>query len=204
MTQRRGTTTDQLANLIQVIQLGRKSGTLTVERGEGASLEEGTILFVQGQITEAHVGRRNNQVALNWFKTWKACRFTFVADDAVRQTGPVPAMPGGTRQPSGETPPYIQTSPRMPVTPQTPNTSTQVGKGTGPLPDTSPMPRRLLPAEEALRLLELGGLSRVHRHLLLLIDGRRTTQELVRLMGRRPDEVQKLLHDLEYIRVVQS
>src|SRR5437016_1343832 len=92
MTQRRGTTTDQLANVIQVIQLGRKSGTLNVERGEAASLEEGTITFVRGQITEAHVGRRNNQVALNWFKTWKACRFTFVPANSMRLTGPIPTL----------------------------------------------------------------------------------------------------------------
>lgn len=194
MTQRRGTTTDQLANVIQVIQLGRKSGTLTVERGETAALEEGAITFVHGQITEAHVGRRNHQVALNWFKTWKACRFTFVPADLMHPTGPIPAMPGArAEQQQSETNPRIATAPL----------SAQTGRGTGPLQDSSPMPQRTLPAEEALRLLDLGGLSRIHRHLLLLIDGRRTTQELVRLMGRRPDEVQKLLHDLQYIHVIQ-
>lgn len=194
MTQRRGTTTDQLANVIQVIQLGRKSGILSVERGEAANLEDGAITFVHGQITEAHVGRRNNQVALNWFKTWKACRFTFVPANSMYPTGPISTMPSGTagQQPS-------ETNPRTATMPL----SAQTGRGTGPLQDSSPMPHRILPAEEALRLLDLGGLSRTHRHLLLLIDGRRTTQELVRLMGRRPDEVQKLLHDLEYIHVVQ-
>lgn len=194
MIQRRGTTTDQLANVIQVIQLGRKSGILSVERGEAASLEEGAITFVHGQITEAHVGRRNNQVALNWFKTWKACRFTFVPADSTRPTGPIAAMPGGAiGQQQNETNSHVAVA----------SLATQPGRGTGPLQASSPMPHRILPAEEALRLLDLGGLSRIHRHLLLLIDGRRTTQELVRLMGRRPDEVQKLLHDLEYIHVIQ-
>lgn len=194
MTERRGTTTDQLVSIIQVIQMGRKSGTLTVERGENMNLEEGTIIFVQGQITEAHVGRRNNQVALAWFKTWKACRFTFVPTVSARPTGQMPAMPAETpRVALKETNPHLSTPP----------SAVQPERGTGPLQDASPLPRRILPAEEALRLVELGGLSRVHRRLLLLIDGRRTTQELVRLMGRSPDDVQKLLHDLAYIRVVQ-
>ena len=189
MTERRGTTTDQLASIIQVIQMGRKSGTLTVERGEHLNLEEGAIIFVQGKITEAHIGHRTNQVALEWFKTWKACRFTFVPATSARPTGPMPAMPAET--------------PRVALRETNPHLSTPPERSTGPLQETSPLPRRTLPTEEALRLVELGGLSRVHRRLLLLIDGRRTMQELVRLMGRSPEDVQKLLHDLAYIHVVQ-
>ena len=41
MPQQPTTLTDRLANVIQVIQLGRKTGTLTVERSNGNSLEQG-------------------------------------------------------------------------------------------------------------------------------------------------------------------
>ncbi|TMD45306.1 MAG: MarR family transcriptional regulator [Chloroflexi bacterium] len=47
------------------------------------------------------------------------------------------------------------------------------------------------------------GLSRAHRHLFLLIDGYRGIQELVRLMGREQDEVQRLLNDLELAGLIQ-
>ncbi len=47
------TSTDRLANVIQVIQLGRKTGTLTVERTSSEGLEQGTIYFVNGQMTQA-------------------------------------------------------------------------------------------------------------------------------------------------------
>lgn len=64
MLQRRGTTTDRLANVIQVIQLGRKTGILSVKRGEGGTREEGTITFIQGHITQAYAGQRRGQAAL--------------------------------------------------------------------------------------------------------------------------------------------
>ncbi|TMC61826.1 MAG: DUF4388 domain-containing protein, partial [Chloroflexota bacterium] len=49
MPHQRETATDRLSNVIQVIQLGKKSGLLTVERGEGITFEEGAITFVNGQ-----------------------------------------------------------------------------------------------------------------------------------------------------------
>ena len=41
------------------------------------------------------------------------------------------------------------------------------------------------------------GLSRLHRQLFLLIDGKRSTQELARLIGRPHQEVLIVLADLE-------
>lgn len=55
-----------------------------------------------------------------------------------------------------------------------------------------------------MHLIEQMGLSRAHRRLFLLIDGRRTPQELVRLMAQDPAEVYRLLKDLERAGVVQS
>jgi hypothetical protein len=77
MSQRRGTTTDNLNNVIQVIQLGRKTGVLTVERGHETTLEFGEITFVYGQITYAHIGELDGQIAVNVLCSWGLCRFLF-------------------------------------------------------------------------------------------------------------------------------
>ena len=53
----RGTETSQLANVIEVIGLGRKTGVLTVERGTGSSLETGEITFDNGHIIGARSTR---------------------------------------------------------------------------------------------------------------------------------------------------
>src|SRR5260370_26174628 len=55
MQPQRRAMTDCLADLIHIIRMGEKSGVLTVERGEGRSLEEGLIIFVKGQVVEARV-----------------------------------------------------------------------------------------------------------------------------------------------------
>ncbi|MBE3558111.1 MAG: DUF4388 domain-containing protein, partial [Ktedonobacteraceae bacterium] len=70
MSDRRGTATDQILNVIQVIQLGKKSGLLTVEREEGAILEQGEIAFVHGQIAQARCGQLSGQQALNKISSW--------------------------------------------------------------------------------------------------------------------------------------
>ena len=65
----------------------------------------------------------------------------------------------------------------------------------GPAADEVPYPVR--PYNEALAWIERASLSRAHRRLFLLIDGYRSTPELVRLMGRGQEEVNALLRDLE-------
>lgn len=57
---------------------------------------------------------------------------------------------------------------------------------------------------EAIHLIDALRLSRTHRRLYLLIDGRRTVMDLVRLMSHEPDEVKKLLQDLEHAGVIQT
>ncbi len=75
----RGTSTNRLADVIQVVQLTHKTGLLTIERGEiDNTLEEGEITFVNGQITDAHSGEHSGIAAVNWLRTWGACRFTFL------------------------------------------------------------------------------------------------------------------------------
>src|SRR2546421_7427569 len=77
MAQQKETITNSLADVIQVIQLGRKSGVLTVARGEGETFEEGLITFVNGQAVAAQTTGFNGQNALHWLCRWGNCRFSF-------------------------------------------------------------------------------------------------------------------------------
>ncbi len=197
MQQGRGTLTDQLTNVIQVIQLGRKSGRLTVERGEGLTLEKGEILFEQGHITYAQGGRLSGQQAINWFSTWGACRFLFVPTEPV----------GRTTRPLSSTPRLLQeTNPTL-------YTLSPGRLPTGPLPSQSSyktggvmlkIPQRICPDHIALNLIEQAGYSRLHRRIFLLIDGRRDTAELVRLVRRGFEEIRQVLLDLEQIHVIRQ
>lgn len=198
MSQRRGTTTDQLNNVIQVIQLGRKTGVLTVEREAGIKLEMGEIAFTQGQVTYAHVGQLVGEAALQWLSTWRTCRFLFVPPNE-RITQPLPSYLPPHTSASQQ---HITNAHSSMHAQDSENLRERVTPAS--LHNGVPHPRRIRQAEEALRLLEQFGLSRTHRRLLLLIDGRRSTLELVRLMGRTQDDVQRLLSDLERIRVIEQ
>jgi len=180
MQQQRGTTTDWLANVIQVLQLGRKTGVLNVERGEGITREEGMIVFVQGQITQAYLGQQSGHAALVWLNSWGSCRFTFIAGQIERTTGPLAPLP---RTGSLHTQALIRPGPA----------EKRFSGDAGAMPS---LPYHTRQTGEALHILERAGLSRMHRRLLLLIDGQRTLEELERLLGRTQYEVQQLLHDL--------
>jgi hypothetical protein len=215
MPQQRDTSTDRLANVIQVIQLGRKTGVLTVERGNGITTEEGSITFVNGQATQASAGQHVGLDAFNWLSTWGVCRFAFLSSTTTQQTAPLPSvtrvadamhvMPAFRTQPQPQ--PLVPPSAthRIEDTPLTGIDARGIRKSAGvsyPVPITG-IPVRTRQMDEAIRLIEQLGLSRTHRRLFLLIDGQRTTTELVRLMGREPDEVQRLLRDLEKAGVIQ-
>ncbi len=214
MSQQRETATDRLVSIIQVIQLGRKTGLLTAKRGEGITQEEGTITFIKGKITQTTVGRRKGSEALNWLTTWGNCRFTFVSSDPA-ETSPslTPIPPGIAEHSINDTDPGLrpqravlnrQTGPLLAgesngLVPQKSN-----GAVPAPAPSTaSSIPFRTRQIDSALRVIENMGLSRTHRHLLLLIDGQRSISELVRLTGRSEPEVASLLRDLEKATVIQ-
>ena len=215
MSQRRGTATDQLSNVIQVIQLGRKTGFLTVERGEGPNTEEGELTFVQGQITNARGGYLTGQQAIQWLSNWGACRFIFVPSVPDKTTQPLNALPSPTPiQPSKDTGQLPQSLRQIseshhPVTPPYLIRGREERVTPAPLsyqPSSLGFsyPRRIRQDDESLRLLDQAGLSRLHRNLFMLIDGHRTTMELIRLIGRKPEEVQRLLYDLERIGIIQQ
>lgn len=216
------TATDRLVSVIQSIQLGRLSGELTVKRGEGATEEEGTIAFVNGQVTHANAGRRSGSGALNWLSTWGRCRFSFAPSDTSLVTSPsAPTSPDAIEDQQRDTGSYpriqVPTSDRQPGSLH--RQSEPLGRQSGLLmpgsrndqaagqPNISAhmtvIPYTTQPLDEALRSIEQNRLSRVHKHLFLLVDGHRSVTELVRLFGKNQDEVNGLLRDLVRIGVIR-
>ena len=219
MAQQQGLLTDRLVGVISSIQRERRSGVLVAQRGEGSALEEGTIVFVNGQITEARVGRQRGAAARNRLSTWGSCRFLFVptsSEAGVRVDQPPLPAKGSATGVLSLGPPAHTTNTRW-QDPQTSRPSSPGGqegsqvagaweriglKGSRDAPaSTAPYP--LQPLDAALRLIEQHGLSRVHRQLFCLVDGRRTIVEMVRLMRKRESEIYRLLGELEHAHVIR-
>jgi hypothetical protein len=231
MPHKRGIATDQLTNVLQVIQLGRKTGLLTVERGEGVQREEGEITFQQGHIMYVRSGQLEGMTALNWLRTWGPCRFVFENINNERSTEPIQELsPKSTtgslsaiRSSLRDT--HLTPTPQVAHTPPPLGNYTQrhqtgiqrhqtdkrfnqaLHAATEPahtqMSSNIPIPRRACPADEGLKLLSMANLSRHHRQCYLLIDGQRTLVELARLMKRGPEDVIFLLQDLTNIGIVQ-
>lgn len=189
MSYHRGTETDRLLNVVQVLQLGRKTGRLLVDRGERGKLEEGVIAFTNGQIVDARMGYLYAQDALNQMKTWKTCRFTFAPSEIGTVTQLLPAVS------------VDRTTRKLPATDGA-GEAVPARSGHGEYSPASL--QRIMQIEKALHLLRMAGLSRVHLRLLLLVDGHRTPVELARLVGRNLNETQRLVSDLEYIGVIRQ
>ncbi len=205
MSQQRETMTDRLVSVIRTIQLGRQTGVLTAQRGFGVSLEEGIITFVNGQVTQATLGRRAGSEALNALTIWGNCRYTFVSPENQAKTSitaPLPndrPLPDTSKDP--RTPIPFSRTQTEPLATGARGRNESVRQNTpAPLPIA---PYRIQPLEFALRSIERLGLSRTHRHLLLLIDGERSITDLIRLTGRNQSEVYELLRALERAAIIK-
>lgn len=200
----RETIADQLVKVIQVLQLARKTGTLAVERGEDAMFEEGTLVFINGQVTEAKTGQRSGLDAFNYLNTWGQCKFAFIPQTAEHFTqlplrflsDTEPSLSAHEQfltrstRPLPVSQPLSQPLPQQRVLPSEP-------------PLVSIIPTHIRPVDESLRLIAFAGLSRVHKHVFLLVDGHRTIAELAHLTRHEPDELSTLLDNLEHIGVIQ-
>lgn len=175
----RGTATEKLADVIQMLQMARKTGTLLVNRdGLDRTIEQGILILQNGQIIDASLGPYRGPEALQRLQAWQLCYFVFQ-----------------TSTPSSSQPlPPVQMSP----------VQSHIGMGfnigakptTGPL-ETRNIPQRTRAVNEILPHFNRLGLTRLHRQLFLLIDGQRSVPELIMLIGHRTDEVDNLLGDLE-------
>jgi hypothetical protein len=183
----RGTATNNLTDVIQMLQMARKTGILTLQReGKGNTVEQGTLTLQAGQIVDAGLGLITGKTAYARLSTWGACHFIFQA------TAPTsPNMPA----------PY-QLSPE----PATGRSGPLPAIGTTGRNETLPVssvPTRLRDGQEVLGYFDRLGLTRAHRQLFLLINGQYTVQELMRLSGHRADQFERLLTDLEHVGLVR-
>src|SRR5437868_2403237 len=74
----RGTATDKLADVIQMLQMARKTGTLLVNRdGFDSTIEQGVLILQNGQIIDASLGLYRGPEALQRLQGWQLCYFVF-------------------------------------------------------------------------------------------------------------------------------
>ena len=180
----RGTPTDGLADVIQSLQLIHKSGLLVAERdGPSNSSELGRIAFHHGQVIDAEVGQLRGAEAFRNLLTWTSWCFIFEPlSDASRPLSSPPTS--ASRQ-------YSQ---------KLSNGNERLAMLKSAPPENIPYRSRYV--ENMIPDFQRLGLSRAHRQLFLLIDGKRTPQELARLVGRHPQEISSLLLDLERIGLI--
>ncbi len=213
MRRQRATTADHLSQVIEVIELGRRTGLLSVERRDRAGQEEGDIYFVQGEAIYASTGTKTGQIALEALRRWGACRFAFLTD-VPRPTPNIATRPRGSQAFSGPPRPWQDavpgslpgreasgyTLPRMPQAPggwpsawppaQPQETAPLLALNAAQRPKCAPNPH------DIPRLAASYRLSLAHRAILLLADGEHTAAELARLAGRSEEETLRLLSDL--------
>jgi hypothetical protein len=194
--ERRVITTNQLSTVITALQLGKKTGILTIERGEGATIEEGTILFVHGQAVQAaigpYVGMGSNIATM--LGSWQTCRFSFVPSSPEDSTLKEHLLPLA----------QIETETLARITRKLPDENLQEhGTVQDDVNYRPSIDTRYASLDVILRISERKGFSRLHRRLLLLIDGRRSITDLAILIRRNPDETRTLLADLWQAGLIQ-
>lgn len=230
MLEPREATTEQLSYVIHAMLLAHQTGILKAERSYGGFLEEGTIVFVNGQVVQAsasqyrradaNVDQIKGAEALNRLSEWGHCRFIFLpasVEEISQMSRRLPSPGGGTVFPppatssSPTTPPPSQQfldKRRLETNPLLPSVTRPLSAVTRQLPALNPsapdgIPYRTQEGPTALQYIEQIKLSRTHRRLFLLIDGKRNAPDLAHLMGKSPEEVSRLLYDLEQAGLVR-
>lgn len=215
MPKPRVTSTDRLSNVIDVVQLGRRTGMLAVERDFGGGIEEGEIYFRGGRAVYALLPGLRGSEALSLLLRWGQCRFSFDPtaplptpnvsgvlpgeglDDPRRSTGGL----GGPSSSASNSWPQSFPGVSGPIGPTSPTPSF----GSGSLPSMPAgadhtllrRPRRAPDVRDLMTIVTTYNLSRGHRTILLLADGEHSVLDLARLSSKSVDEVGQLLGELE-------
>ncbi len=183
-----GTATEKLADVIQALQFVHKTGLLTAQRdGINGSLEQGTVMLQDGQVIDASVGSLRGSDAFKKLLSWTSCHFIFQPSSPKTASSPLSLSP--LRAAKDDSLSSDQGYQQEPSDGQM-------------LVSTIPHRARLINGD--LPDFQSLGLSRRHKQLFLLIDGKRSVQELMRLMGRRPSELLPLLMELEVANLIHN
>ncbi|EFH90183.1 DUF4388 domain-containing protein [Ktedonobacter racemifer] len=195
VTQQQGRITDNLARIIQIVQVEGRSGELRVGRGEGINAEIGSIGFTNGQIVFAQIGSYMGPDALNILINWGKCVFVFIphltTGPLQRQTGPIQSQ----RETSPIVPQMRQLSP-----PQTDQPNAASANSAVPL---TAVPRATMSVMKAIGIIEKAGLPRLYRQVILAIDGRQAVGELIRSINCTPEEMSQILQTLEELTIIR-
>jgi hypothetical protein len=219
MGKARDTATDRLSNVIEVVELGRRTGMLSAERGAGPGYEEGEIYFVGGRAVYAVHAQLRGREALGALGQWGVCRFCFETQvraplpnitepmstpgSQIARAGPTGPTSGGSGfgWPSG---PLGGSAPGVPMrgdntardsrAAATPGAVPGVAQSTGPL---ARRPRRAPDMRDLMTVVTTHNLSRGHRAILLLADGHHNILDIARLASKTVDEVTQLITDLQ-------
>ena len=195
---------NSLGSVISMLQRDGRTGLLMVRRENWTEAEEGIIAFIKGQVIGLEAGQHKGQEAFNAMSQWRDCYFSFMSPD---QSGTPPLLLGGPL----DTPPTTQVPPSVPPLGDMP-TLPLVSRDLSPFnqaqdfaqstSNTYEIPVQMTPFEAALPILDRMG-SRIYRRVYLLIDGRRSIAELMRLTGRSRAEMDKILYDLAEARLIR-
>jgi hypothetical protein len=226
MPKGRDTYTDRLSNVIEVAELGRRTGLLTAERGTPSYAEEGEVFFIGGRAIYAATGQLRGREALAALTQWGSCRFAFVTDatpppaniqpntgqsganfersnatpartPAVGWGGPAQSNGGGT---SGGWDVAANGPPRGQPAVEHFGTSGAWGSSQPRGASTGPLgrhPRRSPDVRDLMAVVTTHNLSRSHRTILLLADGSHNVLDLARLASKSVDDVTQMLAELE-------
>jgi uncharacterized protein DUF4388 len=226
MPKGRDTYTDRLSNVIEVAELGRRTGLLSAERGTPSYAEEGEVFFVSGRAIYAATGQLRGREALAALSQWGSCRFAFITDAAPPSANiqPTTGQSGANFERSNATPartPAVgwggpaqsgsgSASNWSVATTGAPGSQPAVerfgtsGTWGGSQPGTGgssgPLgrhPRRSPDVRDLMSVVTTHNLSRSHRTLLLLADGSHNVLDLARLASKSVDDVTQMLAELE-------
>jgi len=195
---------DKLVTIIQQLQLQRETGQLVALHGTGITEEEGTIVFVNGKVTEARIGQRTGSHAFNRLSSWENCTCYFVRPTGMfNQVSFYALNKAPNKFASAPTNTYLMPSiykkslqPQIDF-PQKVSNRRQVN-----VPTALAIPHPLVQIPVAMYKIEQMQLTRSHRHLFLLIDGQRSVTDLMRLIGKGEEEVYILLYNLAYMAII--
>ena len=208
--------TERLVQVLQSIALQQQTGLLSVEHAGGQGSEKGEIFFVNGDTVFARTERESGETALHRVMNWKEVCYIFAEGVKapkgmeMRNRGRFARRPGNTRpivpielQETRQTPaigiPAIPKSIRPPaitVTPAFPYAKIPVSSLQAVGVENHPQPGihtvfRALPTATIQPVMTK--MERRERIIFLLLDGRRTLQDVARLVHRDELDIAHIL-----------
>ena len=202
MAKGRDDSAERMSDLFALLRTRRQSGLLSVERYENGRFEEGEVTFQKGQPVDAQTGNRTGQNAISYLLVWRRVDFSFTPETMLPPpitpsrlpNPPTPIPPTPAERPINSTGPLSPLRQRTPL-PDTnlPQLSSSAQQATNKSAFFERIPRKLANEQNVMDM----ALTRPQRSLYLLIDGRRTVADLIRVTHRDEQEVYHLLTELQ-------